>query len=154
PLDEKTGLPQPERGIRARGGEVVDLPPGHYLMVAVHQGAGGEGLRFHEVFRLIPRDGGAVPGPYRHNRWRFRDGVVHLDEIVLPPADIARGMGLFPEAEQFEMAPDVLQVGKDGRLVPAPKHRCRVRAFYLDRTEVTDAAYIRWLRVAPPGRVP
>src|SRR5262249_32065158 len=25
PLDEKTGLPQPERGIRARGGEVVDL---------------------------------------------------------------------------------------------------------------------------------
>ncbi len=136
PLDGETGLPQADKVVRGRSGAQVRLEPGRYLVVAVLAEKSNQPVRFHEVFRLVPTRGSAMPGTFRHLRWRFRDGVVELPEIVLPAAEVHRGMCLIPEATDFPLG--------GGRHLPAA-HRRRVPAFYLDTTEVAAGSFARWL---------
>jgi formylglycine-generating enzyme required for sulfatase activity len=114
-------------------------------VVAVLPGKGNEGERFHEVFRLIPKSGTAVPGGFRHLHWTFRDGVVHLRDIVLPAVDVHKGMCLFPQGNDFVMGAAEMPL--------APPHHRRVPPFYLDTTEVAAGPYSRWLH-GPMKRYP
>jgi formylglycine-generating enzyme required for sulfatase activity len=149
PLDGTTGFPQPERVMRGKAGEQVNLGPGHYLVVAVLEGKPGEPPRFHEVFRQVPGKGTALPGPYRHHRWSYRDGVLHLAEITIPPATVTRGMCLFQGAKEFAMGSEELKP-LGAPILLAPPHRRRVPAFYLDRTEVTVETFNSCLDKPPP----
>jgi formylglycine-generating enzyme required for sulfatase activity len=113
--------------------------------VAVLDGKEGGERRFHEVFRLVPEHGSALPGLYKHQKWAVIDGVVHLPEVILPPADVAQGMCLFPGADEFVMGLEDAPLGGGGRLALVRRHRRAIRAFYLDRTEVTKGAFGPWL---------
>jgi hypothetical protein len=150
PLDGTTGFPQPERVVRGKAGEQVSLAPGHYLVVAVLEGKPGEPPRFHEVFRQVPGKGTALPGPYRHHRWNYRDGVLHLAEITIPPATVTRGMCLFQGAQEFGMGSEELKP-LGAPILLTPPHRRRVPPFYLDRTEVTVETFNSCLDNPPQG---
>jgi eukaryotic-like serine/threonine-protein kinase len=141
PLDEMTGEPRPAEVVRGKDGEAVRLPPGHYLVVAVSD---AEPARFHEVFRLVPGRGDAMAGLYRHEKWSVEGDVVQLPTIKLPPADAAKEMCFLPEGKGFETV-DPAPRQRGGKLVDWPVKR-RVPAFYLDPTEVTNEAYLPWLK--------
>jgi serine/threonine-protein kinase len=150
PLDGRTGVPRPADAVRGRAGDPVGLVPGRYLVVAVL------GDRFHEVFRLVPDRGAALPGAFRHEDWKTRDGVVRLHPVVLPPVDVARGMARLPAGKSVLLGSDELSLGEGQKLAVAPPHRRDVPAFFLDTTEVTQDAFRRWEQglVPEPGAWP
>jgi formylglycine-generating enzyme required for sulfatase activity len=139
PLDGETGEVRPDKVVRARAGDVVDVVPGYNLVVAVLEGKPGETVRFHEVLRLVPGSKARLTGPFRFQEAKYRDGVWHLFDITIPPADVTREMCLVPGAEEFVMGSDELKL--EGQLALAPPHRHSMPAFYLDTTEVTVRAY-------------
>jgi formylglycine-generating enzyme required for sulfatase activity len=138
PLHPVTGMPRPDKVLRGKAGDQVELLPGEYLVVAVLQGQSNEPERFHEVFRVVPGGSYSLPRTARHQRWTEIDGVIHPEPIKLPAADVSKGMCLFPEA------PDFLMGSKDVPL--APPHRRRIPAYYLDTTEVAAMPYALWYR--------
>jgi hypothetical protein len=140
PLDQKTGLPDHERGVRGKAGAVVELAPGFHFVVA----ALGDG-RFHEVFRQVPDNVDSLYEPYAHGRFSTRDGVVELSKIHIPEQEASAGMVLVPAG--------VTAVGQEAPELPI--HRRRVPAYYLDAREVTVDEYVkltgglRWPRGLP-----
>ena len=148
PLDETTGVPQPEKAVRAKAGEPVEIARGHYLVVAAL------GDRFHEVFRLVPggKDGG-LSGPFRHRRFKLIDGVLHLETIVLPKAAVAEGMCLFPGGNAFSTNATLPRIDKAGQLV-FPRQTLRQPSFYLDLGEVRADTYHDWLHGQDAGQLP
>jgi eukaryotic-like serine/threonine-protein kinase len=142
PLHDQSGEPQPDKVVRGKGGEVVKLQPGNYLVVAVSDDDPG---RFHEVFRVLPGSRADIldglPRPHPHESWQLKDGVYLLPPINLPSAGAAKGMCLFPAAPDFATS--------------AASERRSVPQFYLDTTEVTNDRFVRWLdrKTSRPGRV-
>jgi serine/threonine protein kinase/formylglycine-generating enzyme required for sulfatase activity len=134
PLDPGTREPLPDQRLRRDGGsvQVLQLPPGEYLIVVEMAGVG-----FHEVYRYVPEDPVADYKPvYAHQRWEFSaDGKVLLPAIhVHETSEVSSGMQLVKGGEFL--------MGDDSQL--RPLHRRSVDTFYVDRHEVTVAEYRRW----------
>lgn len=135
PLDPKTGIPQPEQIVHARGVTPVAerLLPGDYLVeVYMEDGSG----RFHEVYRRVPKDGEANNASESFFQWsrdRQNPGKIILGRVIVPDASVVDGMALVSGNEQF-------LAGKEGdRSIPA--HLRVVPSFYMDPTEVPLSAY-------------
>jgi formylglycine-generating enzyme required for sulfatase activity len=166
PLNSDDGAPEFDKTLQPDGQtpmEVSAVEPGDYLVVVEIPSHG-----FHEVYRRVPEPGedslltepgewgntpGQIPGydkateslakvDYPHKRFTEHDGIVDLPVISVPKSDVTDGMALFPRGE-FTMG------SKDFGLGIAPPHLRKVEAFYLDKTEVTVAAY-RSVRKAIP----
>lgn len=135
PLDPKTGIPQPEQIVHARGVTPVAerLLPGDYLVeVYMEDGSG----RFHEVYRRVPKDHEAMSVNNSFSQWR-RDrknpGKIIWSLVSVPELSVVDGMVLVPGNEQF-------LAGKERDLV-IPSHLRVVPSFYMDSTEVPLSAY-------------
>lgn len=152
PLDGTTGRPRPEEGVRAVAGEVVRLSAGLYLVVAV---AEENPQRFHEVFRQVPARPTGLPEVYRHLKSERIDGVIHLEKISLPPADVSHGMSYFKGVPDFTAGSAQLRLPGVSTTLPfASPHRRRLPSFYLDPTEVTVEEFWRWSQPKKRRRPP
>lgn len=80
PIDDKTGLPQPEKKIVAEGVKPeLMLKPGDYLVVAYLDDG-----RFHEVYRRVPNpDRTGLILLYNHTFSRIENGQVILPSIII-----------------------------------------------------------------------
>lgn len=148
PLHQQTGEPLPESAIRPERRTplaVAEVPVGQYLVVAEVAGRG-----FHEVYRTVPRPGQVIDRRVSSRAWEEQvDGAVALPPIVIPAADVTRGMAFF-KGKDFTMG--------SADLPGVPPHRRHVDSFYLDPTEVTVGAYravkgdlpVGLLKVPPP----
>lgn len=128
PLDEQTGEPLADQGVRVPGSGQVSLAPGEYLVVADVPDYG-----FQEVYRRVPAADEVVGGAERHTSWHMADGVVELPRITIPSQmEAIAGMCRFKGGE-FTMG-FLPSQGMKG-------HTQTVNEFYLDVTEVTVAEY-------------
>jgi serine/threonine protein kinase len=126
-----------DKALQPDGKTPLDIPavePGDYFVVAEVPGHG-----FHEVYRRVPARGEIMPDfarDFAHIAFTERDGVIDLPLISVPKSTVAEGMAFFPRRE-FTMG------SSDFGPYEAPPHRRTVRAFYLDKTEVTVAEFNR-----------
>lgn len=126
PIDEDTGLPLRDKGIRPKDKSPIDveLAPNNYLVVATLDDG-----RFHEVYRLVPRSATQMAWSYPHRWWHYTDGVLQLRRVVIPELDVSNNMSLFEGSSEFRVG------------LPAqdsiPEHVHGVKPFYLDPHEVT-----------------
>lgn len=143
PLDPNSGEPVADRALRPSEPSPVTVkrvPVGQYLVVAEVPKHG-----FHEVYRTVPAPGQRVPFPestVAHHRWAENaEGVVELPAIIIPAADVTRDMAQFAGGEFTMGSP---------QFTFTQPHQRKVAAFYLDTTEVTNAAYRRVFNDLPP----
>jgi formylglycine-generating enzyme required for sulfatase activity len=137
PLNPKDGTPQFDRAIQPKGRTPVavpNVPAGEYLVIVEVENHG-----FHEVFRHVPGPGESSPTfmskMFPHMTFdERRDKSIELPSITIPKYDVWDGMAYFPGGE-FTMG------HADLGPVFAPPHQRSVKPFYLDKTEVTVAAY-------------
>ncbi len=133
PLDDSTGEPLISRAIRPGEKSPVKLPliPGDYLVVtALPDG------RFHEVYRHVPRDLFAMSMYYPHRSWEVDGNSVSLFPVTIPPRDPEQNVSLLA----------------DRRSDKDPLKRPIVRAFLMDRQEVTIGKFIpKFNNALPPS---
>jgi hypothetical protein len=122
PLNPTTGEPEPAKAVRPRDPTpvLVVLKPGDYLVVAAL-----DELRFHEVYRHVPKDKFASELKWYHQRWAVDpNGVVVLPYVNIPSREVREGMALV-DGDQ----------SSDADQSPS--------AFFIDQHEFTVAEYRR-----------
>jgi formylglycine-generating enzyme required for sulfatase activity len=166
PLSPVDGTPQWHQAIQKKSTPVTvsGVRPGDYLVIVEVPGHG-----FHEVFRRVPAPGekyeAVVAAPiakpavtaakrptpvqairgFPHKEFDVVDDVVHLPPISIPESSVSEGMVLFKGGEFTVGCVDCCQGA-------VPPHNRSLVPFYLDKSEVTRAAY-RAVRGRLPGGV-
>lgn len=136
-LDDTTGQPQPRRyvGVSPKGAPLnAELEPGHYRVLASKAG-----LSFAETCVIVPRK--AVQ-PSLRIRMRAKDTI--FENMALIPGGTYR-LGANP-AVSGPMSPFDL-----------PERNVPIRAFWLDKYEVSNAKYAEFVQAtdhAPPSTWP
>ena len=137
-LDRETG--EVSEAIKApmKSPVELELVPREYLVVA-HLPDG----RFHEVFRLVPRNASDIAGQFRHRYWLRESGnMVVLAKIFIPSQEVTDGMTYFPGTQRFEVGINIQP--------RFPERIRKVASFYLDTHEVTMGDYLRQNQNVPP----
>ncbi len=101
PLNPATGEPLDDHVIFAQGVTPLSirLPADDYFVVAVLGDVDSPAMRFHEVFRHVPKkDQVGGWGDFPSQSWmKADDGSVTLPTIILPEASIDRAMAKFSQ---------------------------------------------------------
>ena len=142
-LEPESRLPLVDAPIKpqAKSPVTVTLEPGDYLVVAML-----DELRFHEVYRRVPRRGGALQSTMKHKRATLlEDGRIEWPVIEIPSEDVTSQMAFFRGAPRFQIG----AAEEQDRTIPIHHHR--LPGFFLDTREVTVAELRDRAEGALPG---
>lgn len=133
-LSRYDGEPMTDTTVRGRSTPaIVDLPPGDYLIVTE---SSDPSRTFHEVVRHVPGPDD-IPTVFKSYGWTVNaSGIVDLDMIKIPLANVTTGMVLVSGTESFLVPSD-----PSFHKPPPPRYET-VRDYLMDPTETTAGIFI------------